>query len=287
MVVQGWGQSPWKHEKKANFRRVVEGFSAGGKSPAIWGEKVWGVHIRCCGNGRLWFRPYGESLLANAPKGTKRSRPSVRPLAKARGSFAPVFIRGHSPQVGFATTYMQRVRLRRTALRATPRMNTSTQPPEGAGGSRSRAAGELTLGLMSGGERRRTTIQCRSWLASEDGLPADQSLADVPQTPVGAGKPAPTGVWRMALVFHHSSGRALARLQLLILRHRRLERPSGGSAQWATRHGCRVSRPRPWMADGGGPTEQGRSEGMPSLGEAPNERGKSVWLLCAFQSDPL
>ncbi|PNB71335.1 hypothetical protein C1X64_25325 [Pseudomonas sp. GW456-E7] len=29
-------------------------------------------------------------------------------------------------------------------------------------------------------------------------------------------------------------------------------RPSAGSAQWATRHGCRVSRPRPWMADGGG-----------------------------------
>jgi proteasome lid subunit RPN8/RPN11 len=39
------------------------------------------------------------------------------------------------------------------------------------------------------------------------------------------------------------------------------------------------------------PTEQDRSEGMPSLGEAPNVRGKSVWLLCAgrrsaFQSDP-
>jgi hypothetical protein len=30
-------------------------------------------------------------------------------------------------------------------------MNTSTQPPEGAGGSRSKAAGELTLGLLSGG----------------------------------------------------------------------------------------------------------------------------------------
>ena len=63
---------------------------------------------------------------------------------------------------------------------------------------------------------------------------------------------------------HHSTGRALARLQLLISMHRPLERPSGGSAQWATRHGCRVSRPRPWMADGGGPTEQDRSEGMPS-----------------------
>jgi len=39
------------------------------------------------------------------------------------------------------------------------------------------------------------------------------------------------------------------------------------------------------MADGGGPTEQDRSEGMPSLGEAPNERGKSPWLLGAFPSD--
>ncbi|AWM93302.1 hypothetical protein DJ564_22220 [Pseudomonas sp. 31-12] len=72
----------------------------------------------------------------------------------------------------------------------------------------------------------------------------------------------------------------------MILIHRPLERPSAGSAQWATRHGCRVSRPRPWMADGGGPTEQDRSEGMPSHSEAPNVRGKSAWLLGAFPSDP-
>ena len=84
------------------------------------------------------------------PKGLA---PSVRPLAEARRSFAAVSIREHCPPVCFATTYMQRVRLRRTALRATPRMNTSTQPTEGAGGSRSKAAGELTLGLMSGEER--------------------------------------------------------------------------------------------------------------------------------------
>ena len=69
----------------------------------------------------------------------KRLAPSVRPLAKARRSFAPVFIRGHCPPVCFATTYMQRVRLRRTALRATPRMNTSTQPPEGAGKAKAKA----------------------------------------------------------------------------------------------------------------------------------------------------
>ncbi len=88
--------------------------------------------------------------------------------------------------------------------------------------------------------------------------------------------------------FHHSTGRALARLQLLILRHRRLERPSGGSAQWATRHGCRVSRARPGMADRGGPTEQDRSEGMPSPGEAPNDRGRSALVTFAlFESDSL
>ena len=50
------------------------------------------------------------------------------------------------------------VRLRRTALCAYPRMNASTQPAEGAGGSRSRAAGELTLGLLSGEERGGTPI---------------------------------------------------------------------------------------------------------------------------------
>jgi len=63
-------------------------------------------------------------------------------------------------------------------------------------------------------------------------------------------------------------------------------RPSAGFAQWATRHGCRVSRPWPGMADGGGPTEQNRSEGMSSPGEAPDVRGESAWLLGAFPSNP-
>ena len=67
---------------------------------------------------------------------------------------------------------------------------------------------------------------------------------------------------------------------------RPIERPSAGSAQWAPRQGCRGSRPRPWMADGGGPTEQDRSEGMPSLSEAPNVRGAGAWLLGASPSDP-
>ena len=49
--------------------------------------------------------------------------------------------------------------------------------------------------------------------------------------------------------------------------------------------GRRFSRAGPRMAHRGGPTEQDRSEGMPSLSEAPNARGKSPWLLGAFPSD--
>src|SRR5690349_1991475 len=31
-----------------------------------WGFFGGGGHIRCCGNGGWWFRPYGEALLSNA-----------------------------------------------------------------------------------------------------------------------------------------------------------------------------------------------------------------------------
>ena len=55
---------------------------------------VDGVHIHSCGNGRLWFRPYGESLLSNATKGTKRSCPTIRCLAKARHALTPALLRG-------------------------------------------------------------------------------------------------------------------------------------------------------------------------------------------------
>jgi hypothetical protein len=121
------------------------------------------------------------------PKGLA---PSVRPLAWARRTFAPVSIRGHCPPVCFATTYMQRVRLRRTALRATPRMHTSTQPPEGAGRSRSKAEGELTLGLMIGEEQGLYADLLWELPCLEGGLTADQSPADVHHPPVGAGLPA-------------------------------------------------------------------------------------------------
>ena len=73
-------------------------------------------------------------------------------------------------------------------------------------------------------------------------------------------------------------------LWLLILIYLPLsQRPNAGVAQGAPRQGCRGSRPRPWMADGGGPPEQCRSEGMPSLGEAPNGGAKALGYLGLFQ----
>jgi len=164
-----------------------------------------------------------------------------------------------------------------------PRMNTGTRPAEGAGGSRSRAAGELTLGLLSGEERGCTPtcfalLFCGSELA-RDGRQRWRGLSECPWCP---------GVFREQACSYRGT-RSIAirpagrppRFCFGFWSSCPFERPSAGSAQWATRHGCRVSRVRPWMADRSGPTEQDRSEGMPSLGEAPNVRGKSPWLLGA------
>ncbi|EJL95957.1 hypothetical protein PMI18_04998, partial [Pseudomonas sp. GM102] len=58
------------------MRNPLKVISAGFLLAAILGVAAFGptmlwlgcVHIRCCGNGGLGFRPYGEALLANAPK---------------------------------------------------------------------------------------------------------------------------------------------------------------------------------------------------------------------------
>ncbi len=53
-----------------------------------------GVHIRCCGNGHLGFRPYGDSLFSNAKKVSKKACPSIRCLARARHALTPALLRG-------------------------------------------------------------------------------------------------------------------------------------------------------------------------------------------------
>jgi hypothetical protein len=54
------------------------------------------------------------------------------------------------------------------------------------------------------------------------------------------------------------------------------------------RQGCRFSRLRPWMAGGGGPTQQCRITGMPSDSEGPSGGARTFWLLLGLfaKSDP-
>ena len=173
------------------------------------------VYIRCCGNGGLGFRPDGDSLfLTNASKkvSKKKARPGVRPLARARCSFAPAFIWGHRLRSATRRPPLDVCGYAARRYAPAPQMNASTQPAEGAGRSkaRSRAAGELPLGLLSGEERvvhhdLLWELACWRWRPASRpiscrctpnpvgaGLPADQFLADVHQTSVGAGVPAMT-----------------------------------------------------------------------------------------------
>jgi len=139
-----------------------------------WSVKVWpnrvaapsgvhsnpvgvGVHIRCCGNGGWRFRPYGDSLFLQTPKKSKQKNACsyVRPTRWGSG-----FLRSGIHPGGIASgllrcTSSRCVRLRRTVATLPPRINPSTQPSDVARGSRSRAAAELTLILLSGEERKR------------------------------------------------------------------------------------------------------------------------------------
>jgi hypothetical protein len=98
---------------------------------------------------------YGFALTAThfcrRPKVSKTLRPSVRPLAKARCSLAPVLLRGPAaighPWPGAASP---------ASMPGCPLRRTSIRPSEGAGRSKSKAEGELTLGLMSGEKRNQT-----------------------------------------------------------------------------------------------------------------------------------
>jgi hypothetical protein len=59
-------------------------------------------------------------------------------------------------------------------------------------------------------------------------------------------------------------------------------RLNAGGVEWAERHGCRESRPPPWMADGGGPTERRRSEGTATK-EPPNHEPGHLVTWCPFK----
>ncbi|BBN54800.1 hypothetical protein TRE132_29250 [Pseudomonas chlororaphis subsp. aurantiaca] len=95
---------------------------------------VIGVHIRCCGNGHLGFRPYGDSLFSNAKKVSKKACPSIRYLARARHALTPALLRGPPPQAIHGLG-----RLARHPCRATPYATPAFGLWERAGGSRARS----------------------------------------------------------------------------------------------------------------------------------------------------
>ena len=149
------------------------------------------VHIHCCGNGHLGFRPDGDSLFLQTPKKSKQKNACsyVRPARWGSG-----FLRCGIDPGGIAygllrCTSSRCVWLRQTVAALPPRINPSTQPSDVARGSRSRAAAELTLILRVVRLRRvlhGTAAGCDllislfvgAELAREGGLPADQCLTD-------------------------------------------------------------------------------------------------------------
>jgi hypothetical protein len=165
-------------------------------------------------------------------------------------------------------------------------MNASTQPSEGAGGSRSRAAGELTLGLLSGEEQR---VYAAFFVGA--GLPAMTACQPTNPSQIHANQTVGAGLLAMAAC-----------------------KPTNLSQMYSISVGARLA------CDGGLSGAAGLAGVAPSLAsqllhggvysltirpaalafdlafdllalERPNERGKSPWLLGAgrrsvFPGDP-
>ena len=188
---------------------------------------VWG-HIRFFGCGRWRFRSYSDSLF-QTPKSKQKALPlaygtslrlSVPSLRCPSGGIAYGLLRCTSSRC---------MRLRRTALRAYPRMNTYARPADGAKDQKPKQDQEpdqepLTLAL-SRREREltvvfgRTTPTCDTELNSDfekltNRLPLPRERAGVRGSNNANQKPnthAP----------HHSIGRVPARLLLILIHGRR------------------------------------------------------------------
>ncbi|MFJ2530391.1 hypothetical protein [Pseudomonas helmanticensis] len=114
---------------------------------------VFFVNIRCCGDGGLGFRPYGGSLFPDAEKVTKKACSYVRPARWGSGFLRSGIDPGAASTVCFAAPPLAVFGCAKRSLRSHARINPSTQPSDVARGSRSKAAAELTLILLSGEER--------------------------------------------------------------------------------------------------------------------------------------
>jgi hypothetical protein len=207
------------------------------------------VHIHFCGNGRLWFRFYSESL------GKAPSNQALLPLSI-----------GASPRLGMPSLRSCSVGPPPSAIHGRGRLTRHpcrvahcAEPPLGL--SRGRAPQKAKRGGLPAGlfpQRLRVLIVDRSH------APRGNAAGDAPRSAVDArlescagGTRSVTGCIPTQSVGTISGCRELLIwlwLWLLILICLPLsQRPNAGVAQGAPRQGCRGSRPRPWMADGGGP----------------------------------
>ncbi len=113
----------------------------------------------------------------------------MRPARWGSGFLRSGLHPGASPTVCFAAPPLDAFGCAKRSLRSHPRMNPSTQPSDVARGSRSKAAAELTLILLSGAALplRCTQIKnCGSEPAREGGPPANQSPTDSTQSHCGS-----------------------------------------------------------------------------------------------------
>ncbi len=98
---------------------------------------------------------------------------------------------------------------------------------KGADRSRSRSKAKATATARSTASRAGSLPQL-DWVHPGEDWSVDRPPSQASQLPQKIRAHPKSEHIRLA--FHHSTGRALARLQLLMLTHRPLERPSGGSA---------------------------------------------------------
>ena len=173
------------------------------------------MHIRFCGNGGLGFRPYGGSL------GEAPSNQALLPL-----SFGASLVLGmpslRSCSVGPPRSAIHgRARLTRHPCRVAH----CAEPPLGLPMGRAPPKPKRG-GLPAGLSFEAHAHTCRSELAMDSRAPRLTSKHALSLTTI-ASKLAPTKGSAYTRALHHSSGRALARLQRLILIH-----PPLREAEW-------------------------------------------------------
>jgi hypothetical protein len=114
-----------------------------------------GGHIHCCGNGGWRFRPYGESLLSNDTKGTKKSRPERTAPRQGSGFLRSGIHPGASPS-GWLRWHLH-------AMCSTASNGAARPSPDEHLHSASRGGGWIKI--KSG--RRANARPCRSELARD------------------------------------------------------------------------------------------------------------------------